>query len=77
MPGDNPEAEVAERRHSARHLPALGVVCRLHPESQEQIEGLVWNLSATGVSMLLPKAPSVGDILRCFPFRIASVVRKA
>ncbi|HEX5270169.1 MAG TPA: PilZ domain-containing protein [Gemmataceae bacterium] len=45
----------AERRRAARRLPAHGTVCRLTDADGDELGcGLVWNLSATGVSMLLP-----------------------
>jgi hypothetical protein len=50
----------AERRRAARRRPAHNTVCRLRSLDGEEIgTGLVWNISATGVSMLLnvPLAP--------------------
>jgi len=44
----------AERRRSPRRRPAHNTVCRLTDDDGEEIGyGLVWNLSCTGVSMLL------------------------
>ena len=44
----------AERRRAARRRPAHGTVCRLTDADGDEIGcGLVWNLSTTGVSMLL------------------------
>jgi hypothetical protein len=44
----------AERRRAARRRPAHGTVCRLTEADGDDLGcGLVWNLSATGVSMLL------------------------
>ena len=54
---------VADRRGASRHLPAFGTVCRIGPETPEEAEALVWNLSARGISMLLPSAPTEGDVL--------------
>jgi hypothetical protein len=42
-----------DRRTAARRQPTLGTVCRMEPQSgQEAGVGLVWNISAGGVSML-------------------------
>lgn len=44
----------AERRRAARRHPAHGTVCRLLEADGDDLGcGLVWNLSTTGVSMLL------------------------
>jgi hypothetical protein len=44
----------AERRRAVRRRPAQGTVCRLTDADGDDLGcGLVWNLSATGVSMLL------------------------
>jgi hypothetical protein len=44
----------AERRRAARRRPAHNTVCRLTDRDGDEIAcGLVWNVSATGVSMLL------------------------
>jgi hypothetical protein len=53
----------AERRRAPRRRPALNTVCRLTgPDGGEVGCGLVWNLSASGVSMLLnvPLEPGTG-----------------
>ena len=54
---------VAERRVAPRHQPAFGTVCRIgHPTNGDPaIVGLVWNISATGVSMLLGNPPKAGS----------------
>lgn len=45
---------IAERRRAARRRPAHNTVCRLTALDGEEVGcGLVWNVSATGVSMLL------------------------
>jgi hypothetical protein len=45
---------IAERRRAARRRPAQDTVCRLSDDDGDEIGcGLVWNLSTTGVSMLL------------------------
>jgi hypothetical protein len=44
----------AERRRATRRRPAHGTVCRLTDDDGDDLGcGLVWNLSTTGVSMLL------------------------
>jgi hypothetical protein len=44
----------AERRHSPRRRPARETVCRLYaPDGEPLGTGLVWNLSRTGVSLLV------------------------
>ena len=50
-----------DRRAAPRFQPALGTVCRLGPGWPRV--GLVWNLSQTGVSMLLGDPPSAGGEL--------------
>jgi hypothetical protein len=55
---------VAERRRAPRRLPAHETVCRLIDLDGDQIAcGLVWNLSATGVSMLLNAKLDPGALL--------------
>jgi hypothetical protein len=49
-----------ERRSAPRLKPALGTVCEFDPGPAQ---GLVWNISASGLSMLVPEAPEVGTIL--------------
>jgi hypothetical protein len=45
---------LAERRRAARRRPTHETVCRLTgPGGEEVGRGLVWNLSASGVSLLL------------------------
>ena len=63
MSDQTPPQLPADRRHAPRHMPAFGTVCRIHPDTPEEVEALVWNLSANGVSMLLPCAPAAGDVL--------------
>ena len=52
----------AERRIASRHQPAFGTVCRIGPQvkSGPTIIGLVWNISETGVSMLIGDPPKAG-----------------
>jgi hypothetical protein len=51
----------AERRAAPRRQPTLGTVCRL--EAGRGV-ALVWNISAGGVSMLLPEEPEPGSTLK-------------
>ncbi len=51
----------AERRRAPRRQPAVGTVCRL--ENGGGV-GLVWNISAGGVSMLLHEQPKPGTTLK-------------
>lgn len=51
----------SERRSNARRQPALGTVCRLAASDGTDLGmGLVWNLSARGVSLLLGKRIEAG-----------------
>jgi PilZ domain len=43
----------AERRVAVRRQPTVGTVCHLHPPTGQDLVGLVWNISTSGVSMLL------------------------
>lgn len=56
---------VEERRISTRLRPAAGTVCRIDPidDSAKPAVGLVWNISLSGVSMLLGTLPKLGEIL--------------
>jgi hypothetical protein len=49
---------MTDRRAAPRFRPAHGTVCRL-----EAAVGLVWDLSRTGVSMLVTDPPAPGSIL--------------
>jgi len=51
-----------DRRRAARFQPAFGTIChfRRHGEEGERRTGLVWNISETGVSMLLSDPPARG-----------------
>src|SRR5436189_5987417 len=55
------KANPSERRIAARRQPALGTVCRLDPGPGL---GLVWNISASGVSILVHEALTRGASLR-------------
>lgn len=54
-------APPAERRVAARRRPTLGTVCHLEVGRRHEPElGLVWNISASGISMLLCDPPRPG-----------------
>ena len=53
-PAFNAPAPSAERRVALRQ-PAVGTVCELAIEGDSQSTALVWNISTSGVSMLVPK----------------------
>jgi hypothetical protein len=57
-------APPANRRTSPRRQPTLGTVCRLadRPAPHGRF-GLVWNISAGGVSMLIDEPPQTGTVL--------------
>jgi hypothetical protein len=56
-----PDAFQAERRRAPRRQPALGTVLDLDGRPARQ--GLVWNISTSGVSMLLPEPIDAGTAL--------------
>lgn len=54
----------ADRRSSSRRQPAVGTVYRMEPsKDREPVVGLVWNISASGLSMLLSDSREPGDVL--------------
>jgi hypothetical protein len=54
----------SERRIAPRLRPALGTTFRSDVAGDgSPVLGLVWNISLSGVSMLLPTPPKPGDIL--------------
>jgi len=54
-----------ERRTAPRRQPALGTVCTLASDAGEQLGlGLVWNISRSGVSMLLHRRLEPGTAIR-------------
>jgi hypothetical protein len=56
-----------ERRIAARRQPAMGAVCRLDaPDGGPSTLALVWNISLTGISMLLHTPPDPGAALAGF-----------
>ena len=58
-----PVTPVTERRVAHRFQPAFGTVCRISPpvKTDSAIVGLVWDISETGVSMLLGAPPKAGS----------------
>jgi PilZ domain len=57
-------ATYAERRRAVRRQPTQNTVCRLTDLHGDEIAcGLVWNISATGVSMLLNVAVAPGTLI--------------
>ena len=60
-PSSSALAGLAERRIAPRFQPALGTVCRIaRSNTDPAVVGLVWNISETGVSMLIGKPPKAG-----------------
>ena len=54
----------AERRAAPRRQPAMGTVCRLDSgDGGPAALALVWNISATGISVLVAEARAVGTAL--------------
>lgn len=56
-------ARPAERRAASRFQPTFGTVCRLDRSPARRGVGLVWDISATGVSMLMAHPPEAGSVL--------------
>lgn len=52
-----------DRREVPRFQPAFGTIYRFRTNEEDDAIGLVWNLSQTGVSMLLTDPPPRGGIL--------------
>jgi hypothetical protein len=54
----------ANQRVATRRQPTLGTVCRLaFGATHKPHTALVWNISTSGVSMLLDEAPETGAVL--------------
>jgi hypothetical protein len=51
-----------DRRTAPRFRPAHGTVCRINREPEPGV-GLVWDISTSGVSMLVADPPAPGAIL--------------
>ncbi len=57
-------APLVNRRTTPRRQATLGTICRLTAGSTDAARlGLVWNISAGGVSMLVDEAPQTGAVL--------------
>src|SRR3954447_23479051 len=50
-----------ERRIAPRFRPTVGTICRLRDSGQV---ALVWNISFTGISMMVGEPPPVGSVIR-------------
>ena len=58
-------ASASERRISPRRQPAMGTVCRLDSEDGgPPALALVWNISASGISVLVAEPRPAGTVLR-------------
>jgi len=54
----------AERRSAIRRQPAVNTICRFDTaESGPQALALVWNISTTGISILVPEPKEPGTLL--------------
>lgn len=53
----------AERRIAPRRQPAMGAVCRLDTDEGPAALALVWNISRTGISVLVPVPRPAGTVL--------------
>lgn len=64
-PNSHPEPKQGvDRRVAPRFQPAFGTVYRFNaPGSEDPVVGLVWNISQTGVSMLLADPPEHGGVV--------------
>lgn len=65
-PASSASAETwADRRNAARRQPSVGTVYRVEKSKvHDTAVGLVWNISASGLSMLMPESRDPGDVLR-------------
>lgn len=60
----SPSAPATERRGAPRRQPAVNTVCRIDtPDGGPQALALVWNISTTGISLLVPEPRSPGALL--------------
>jgi hypothetical protein len=59
------ETSASERRIATRRQPAVGTICRMDMGHDKKMMGLVWNLSTTGVSMLLHDPIQPGTMIPC------------
>lgn len=66
MPADLiSSAPSRERRTAPRRQPSVGTVCRLTSSAGDSVGmGLVWNISTSGISMLLHERVEPGTMIR-------------
>lgn len=57
------QAASAERRVAPRRQPAMGTVCRLDSEDGPTVLALVWNISTSGISVLVAEPRPAGTVL--------------
>lgn len=63
----SPPDPTSERRVAPRRQPAMGTVCRLDsPDTGPAALALVWNISTTGISMLLHAPRDTGSPMSGF-----------
>lgn len=60
---DPADAPAVNRRTAQRFQPTFGTICRIPPKTTADVAvvGLVWNISETGVSMLMGNPPKAGS----------------
>jgi hypothetical protein len=64
---DNVLPPVSERRIAPRRQPAMGTVCRLDSETPGPAPlALVWNISTSGISVLVSEPRAIGTVLSGF-----------
>jgi hypothetical protein len=57
-------APPVERRAAPRRQPTVNTICRLNsPDGGPQPLALVWNISTTGISVLVPEPRTPGTVL--------------
>jgi hypothetical protein len=64
MNAASPSNPPSERRTAPRFQPAFGTVFRFPLPGGSSVVGLVWNVSESGISMLLAEPPQRGAELR-------------
>jgi hypothetical protein len=52
-----------ERRAATRRQPTIGTICRLTLNAGETLNGLVWNISTSGLSMLVHRQLKTGTLV--------------
>ena len=56
-------ASDTERRVAPRRQPAMGTMCRLDDDGARSVLALVWNISRTGISVLVAHPRPAGTVL--------------